>query len=306
MNEPAIRLEGLSKTFPGGVVAVDRVDLDIPRGTVYGLIGRNGAGKTTTLRLIMGLLRPTGGIVRVLGSSLWTAPREHRARVAYVSQLQQLPAWMTLRELCHYLSHFYEKWDRDYARKLSGRLQVDPDRPVGVMSGGEQRKVAILLALAAQPDVLLLDEPAAGLDPISRRELIEELVDVLSSGRECTVVFSTHIIVDLERVAESVGIMDRGRLVTSDRLEVLQSSTKRVQIIFEGEARPKNFEIPGAVRTKTEGPVTTAIVRLADESPLEKIRAMPGLRMNVFPLGLEDVFVELFGPETREEFKEQP
>lgn len=100
--------------------------------------------------------------------------------------------------------------------------------------------------------------------------------------------------------------MDHGRIVTSDRLEALQSRTKKVQVIFEGEARPKDFNIPGALRTKTEGPVMTAIVRLSDESQLETLRAMNGARVNVFPLGLEDIFVELFGQETQQEFKEQP
>lgn len=299
MSAPAIEAQGLVKRFRGGVTAVDRVDLAIPKGTVYGLIGRNGAGKTTLLRLMMGLLRPSEGAVRVLGAELGSAPRAHRARVAYVSQQQPLPDWMTLEELCAYLAHFYEAWDPAYAQALAARFRLAADRPLGAFSGGEQRKAALLLALAARPEVLLLDEPAAGLDPIARRELIEELVDVLASGRECTVVLSTHIIADLERIAESIGIMDHGRIVASDRLDALQTGTKRVQVVVEGDPRP--VEIPGAVRTTTEGPVTTAIVRLSDPSALEKLRSTPGLRVNVFPLGLEDIFVELFGQQ-----KEQP
>jgi len=299
MSDRAIQAQHLVKRFRGGVTAVDGVDLEIPRGAVYGLIGRNGAGKTTLLRLMMGLLRPSEGSVRVLGAELLDAPRAHRARVAYVSQQQPLPAWMTLDELGRYLSHFYDAWDPVYARALADRFGLEDDRPIGAMSGGEQRKASLLLALAARPEVLLLDEPAAGLDPIARRGLIEELVDVLASGRDCTVVLSTHIIADLERIAESVGIMDRGRLVASDRLDALQSGTRRVQVIVEGE--PRAVEIPGALRTTREGPVTTAIVRLSDPSALDKLGATPGLRVNVFPLGLEDIFVELFGQQ-----KEQP
>ena len=299
MSDRAIQAQGLVKRLRGGVTAVDGVDLEIPRGAVYGLIGRNGAGKTTLLRLMMGLLRPSEGSVRVLGAELLDAPRAHRARVAYVSQQQPLPAWMTLDELGRYLSHFYDAWDPVYARALADRFGLEDDRPIGAMSGGEQRKASLLLALAARPEVLLLDEPAAGLDPIARRGLIEELVDVLASGRDCTVVLSTHIIADLERIAESVGIMDRGRIVASDRLDALQSGTKRVQVIVEGD--PRAVEIPGALRTTREGPVTTAIVRLSDPSALDKLAATPGLRVNVFPLGLEDIFVELFGQQ-----KEQP
>lgn len=304
MSDPAIEARDLSKTFPGGVVAVNGLDLAVPPGVVYGLIGRNGAGKTTALRMLMGLLRPNRGAARVLGTDLWTAPIETRARVAYVPQLQQLHAWMTPEELCHYASHFYGRWDMAYAHGLARRFDVPWDYQVGVMSGGERRKVSILLAFAARPDVLLLDEPAAGLDPIARRELIDELIEVLSRVEGCTVLFSTHIISDLERVAEHVGIMDRGRMVAAARLDELQSRTKRVQVIFEGAAPPPGFAVPGAIRSKAEGPVVTAVVRLASDAQLDEVRRLPGVRVNVFPLGLEEIFIELFGPGSRAEFTE--
>jgi ABC-2 type transport system ATP-binding protein len=297
MTETAIEARDLTKTFPGGVVAVNALDLAVPRGSVYGLIGRNGAGKTTTLRLLMGLLRSDRGAARVLGEDLWTASRETRARVAYVSQAQQLHAGMTLGELEHYVSRFYPRWDEGRARRLADRFELGEDWQVGAMSGGEQRKVAILLDLAARPDVLVLDEPAAGLDPVARRQLVDELIDVAGEGDGATVLFSTHILSDLERVADHVGIMDRGHLVASSRLEEIQASTKRVQVIFEGAAPPEGFAIPGAMRSRAEGPVVTAIVRMADESQLDGIRRMPGARVNVFPLGLEEIFIELFGPD---------
>jgi ABC-2 type transport system ATP-binding protein len=277
----------------------------VPAGTVYGLIGRNGAGKTTLLRILMGLLPPDSGTARVLGANLWTAPRDLRARVTYVPQTQQLHSWMTCEELCRYVAHFYTRWDPDHASLLARRFELPSHTQVGVMSGGEQRKVSILLALAARPDVLILDEPAAGLDPIARRELIDQLVDVICSDNGCTVLFSTHIISDLERIAEHVGIMDRGSLVTSARLEELQSRTKRVQVIFEAPAPPPDFTIPGTLRSETAGPVVTAVVRVEREEDLEALRRTPGTRVNVFPLGLEDIFISLFGPETRREFSEE-
>jgi len=306
MSDLAIEARDLSKSFPGGVVAVNGLDLTVPPGVVYGLIGRNGAGKTTAIRMFMGLLRPNRGTARVLGAELWAAPREVRARVAYVSQQQQVHAWMTPEELCHYASHFYERWDQPYARDLARRFDIPWEQQVGLMSGGEQRKVSILLAFAAQPDVLLLDEPAAGLDPIARRELLDEIIDVLSRGEDCTVLFSTHIISDLERIAEHVGIMDRGRLVTSARLDDLQSKTKRVQVIIDDE-RPGFVlpVIPGTIRSHVEGPVVTAVVRLESEAQLDEVRRIPGVRVNVFPVGLEEIFIDLFGPGSRSEFLEE-
>jgi ABC-2 type transport system ATP-binding protein len=295
MSDAAIEARDLYKTFPGGVIAVDGLDLSVPRGTVYGLIGRNGAGKTTTLRMLAGILLPERGTANVLGRDMWSAPPEARARMAYVSQLQKIHQWMTTEELCHYASHFYERWDMAYAKELAGHFGVSWDRPVGWMSGGQQRKAAILLAFAARPQVLILDEPAGGLDPIARRDLVSELVDVISRGDECTVILSTHIISDLERIAEHVGIMENGRMVESARLDELQTTAKRVQVIFEGSAPPPDFRIPGAVRVRADGPVVSAVVRLGNDAELDVVRRIPGARVNVFPLGLEDMYIELFG-----------
>jgi ABC-2 type transport system ATP-binding protein len=295
MVERAIQTRDLAKTFPGGIVAVSGLDLQVPRGAVFGLIGRNGAGKTTTLRLLMGLLRPDRGTAEMLGMSLWNAPRELRSRVAYVSQAQQLHGWMTLAELCRYTSYFYERWDPAYARELARRWGMDWHRQVGRLSAGEQRKAAMLLAFASRPEVLLLDEPAATLDPIARRELIDEILAALTSGDGCTVLFSTHLIGDLERIAEYVGIMDRGRLIVSERLEDLQRRTKRVQVIFPEFGPPNDFSIPGALRTQTAGPVVHAIATLSDDAQLDNIRRLPGVRVNLFSLGLEEIFIELFG-----------
>ncbi|MFH1730118.1 MAG: ABC transporter ATP-binding protein [Planctomycetota bacterium] len=305
MTDYAVETADLSKTFPGGVVAVNGLDLRIPRGAVYGLIGRNGAGKTTAIRLMMGLLRPNGGEARILAESMWTAAPEHRARVAYVAQEQRIPDWMTTEELCTWLGHFYAKWDAAYARDLAGRFGLAWDRQVGVMSGGERRKVAVLLAFAARPDVLLLDEPAAGLDPIARRELIDEIINVITSIDGCTVLLSTHIISDLERIAEYIGIIDRGRIVTEAKLEDLRDRTKRVQIVFDGDGVPESLKIPGAIRTRIEGPVVTAVVQIVSDNQFDELRKIPGVRLNVFPLSLEDIFIDLFGPASREEFSEE-
>lgn len=303
-DDAAIITRDLGKTFPGGVVAVHGFDLQVAAGNVYGLIGRNGAGKTTAMRLIMGLLRPDRGEATVLGQDLWTADRAHRARCAYVSQEQRLPRIMTIAELCRSCAYFYERWDPDYARDLAWRWGLAWDRQLGVMSGGENRKAAILLALACRPEVLVLDEPAAGLDPVARRELIDELVDALGSGDGCTVLFSTHIIADLERIAESIGIMDRGRLLTAGRLDEFQSRTKRVQVVFPGDAVPDGFTIPGILSRQSAGPVLTAVVRLASGHILDEVRAIPGARVQEFPLGLEEIVIDILGPSARSELME--
>ncbi len=295
MRELLIQASNLTKSFAGGVVAVNGLDLHVERGAVYGLLGRNGAGKTTTLRLLMGLLRPDRGEARVLGENLARASRAVRARVAYVSQSQLLPGWMTLRELCRYAAHFYDRWDADWSMGLARRWELPLDRAVGRFSSGEQRRTAILLALAPRPDVLLLDEPAAGLDPIARLELVGELISSMAREQGCTVLFSTHIISDLERIAEFIGIMDRGRLLTSERLDDLQTNVRRVQVIFPGDGPPRNFTMPGVLRSETNGPVFTAVTRQADAGFLESLRGSSGVRIQIFPMRLEEIFIELLG-----------
>jgi ABC-2 type transport system ATP-binding protein len=162
------------------------------------------------------------------------------------------------------------------------------------MSGGEQRKAAILLALAPRPEVLILDEPTIGLDPISRRELVDAFVSLMTQGDGCTILLSTQILSDLERIVEYVGIMDRGRITTHSRLEQLQQTTKRVQVIFPISSAPPEFVVPGALRSHTTGPVVTAIAHIANDSQLDPVRQLPGVRVHIFPLGLEELFIELF------------
>jgi len=293
--ELAIEAANLTKTFKGGVVAVSGLDLRVPRGAVYGLIGRNGAGKTTTIRLLLGLLRRDRGVARILGQDMGEAPRSLRARVAYVSQAQILPGWMSLAELTRYASHFYEKWDPVQARDLARHWGLAWNQPVGTMSGGEQRRVALSMALAPRPDVLFLDEPTAGLDPIARREVVDALVSFLGQDHATTILLSTQIISDLERIVEYVGIMDRGRMTTAARLEHLQQTIRRVQVIFPDASPPSDFVVPGALRSQVTGPVVSAVVQVANDEQLDPLRRLPGVRVQVFPLGLEDLFIELFG-----------
>lgn len=290
---PAIQLRNLTKTFPGGLVGVSGLNLEIRPGTVYGLMGRNGAGKTTTIRLLMGLLRPDKGDARVLGEDLREANRALRAKISYVSQSEQIPGWMTLRDLSRYVGNFYEKWNQSFAEDLAIRWGISSLQPVGNLSGGEQRKAAIILALASEPEVLVLDEPAAGLDPLSRRELINEVVGVLTRHSSATILFSTHIISDLERVAEWVGVLERGRLIMNRPLDDLHGCFRRVQVIFPGDSPPPQFVIPGAAQTIVSGPVVSGVTEYFDAEHIEALKRWPGVRVQVFPLSLEEIFIEL-------------
>ncbi len=290
-----IETRSLRKTFQDDVAAVDDVSLQIAEGSVYGLIGKNGAGKTTLLRLLAGVLRPDKGSAHLFGQSMMQADTAVRQRFTYVSQEDHLPSWMTVEELCHFVSHFYTRWDKEYARELIERFEIVPGKKIGVMSGGQKRQAAILLAFAARPELLLLDEPAAGLDPISRRELMDQITTLLSGSEACTVILSTHIISDLERVADLIGIMDKGKIVMSKPLDELKQKIVRVQIIFPGQSVPDDFQFPEATNLQKDGPVAIGVIRGENEDVLERIRLLPGVRVQTFPMGLEDSFFELFG-----------
>ena len=306
MSEVIIEARSLTKIFREGFVAVKDLNLAVKRGAVYGLIGRNGSGKTTALRLLLGLLRPDRGVAQILGWNFWEAPRAVRERVAYVSQTQRLPGGMTLEDLCRSLKYFNQKWDQNHARDLARRWSLPWKRPVGSLSNGEHCRAALLLAFAGRPEVLMLDEPAAGFDPVARRELISQILDAVTQSDGCTVLLSTHIISDLERIADHVGIIDHGRLELSTPLEDLLNQTKRVQIIFETGESPEQFAVPGALHMRCEGAVLNAVVRWTNGSELETLRASTTARFQVFPMNLEEIFMELFGngnPEAKPKIK---
>ena len=295
MQNNVIEANGLYKSFPGGVHALRGLDLAVPAGTVYGLVGRNGAGKTTALRLVMGLLRPTSGGARVLGADMRTASRAHRAQVTYVSQGQTLPGALTIGELAFSISHFYPSWDDALASELARRFELPTDRPVGTLSGGQQREAAMALAFSARPRALVLDEPAAGLDPVARRRFLEALIDLLAQNESAAVLLSTHILADLERLATRIGFLDGGRLVRESELDDLKSRFRRLQVVFENGAPPAGWRLPGVIRQRAEGAVVTGLVEIENPAAIENLRRTPGLRVTEVPINLEDLTIELLG-----------
>lgn len=300
MSVAGIELEGIEKTFERQCRALDGFDLVVPGGSFCGLLGRNAAGKTTALRVAMGLLRPDAGSALVLGEAYGSAPPPHRARVAYVPQEIRLPARRKVSELVSYLAGLYPHYDRARAQLLARRFEVPWKQKVGTLSVGSRRKAAVLLALCSGAEVLLLDEPGAGLDPIARRELADVLIEMLSSEnqgdeRDLTVLLSTHLVGDLERLASQVAFVDDGQVVLDDSLEALTTRFRRIQVVC-GESVPSRLEIPGLRHVQRSGSVLSAVAELPEERALDALRATPGLRVEAFPMTLEEIFIEIVGP----------
>lgn len=295
MGEPVLHARGLVKTF-GGVVALNGLHLQVGRGEVMALVGRNGAGKTTAMRILLGLTRADAGTAHILGKDWWEAGAADRQRVAYVSQQGQPPGWMTLGEMGRMSARFFARWDSGLARELAGRWEVPWNRPLGRLSGGHQRLAALAWALATRAEVLLLDEPAAGLDPVSRRDVMRGLVDALMRTDGCTVLLNTHVLADVERLATHVAVLQQGSVVATAAVEEWQRTMRRVQVVVPGQEVPPGLEVPGTLRSHRSGPVLTALARVTDDAQLGPVRALPGVRVHVFPLTMEEWFVAWMEP----------
>jgi ABC-2 type transport system ATP-binding protein len=223
---PSVSLQGITLGY-GRQQVLDGLDWSLLPGQVVGLLGRNGAGKTTLLEALLGLREPQAGQVLVFGQPVQALDDAARARIGYVPQQSDLFDWLTPKQLLVYFRSFYPRWNQAKVDGLMGRWQIDADKPIGRLSGGQQQRLSIIRALAHEPDLLVLDEPVASLDPAGRRDFLRELVEqVLDRGT--TVVFSTHILSDLERVAFNLAFLGLGRIVLQAPLDELLDSTRRL------------------------------------------------------------------------------
>jgi ABC-2 type transport system ATP-binding protein len=222
VGEPVIAISDLTRRF-GARAALDGVSLSIARGGVYGLVGANGAGKTTLIKHILGLLRAEGGSVRVFGRDPVADPVGVLSRIGYLSEENDLPAWMRIDELIRYTRAFYPAWDDGYAEELRQMFALDPAAKIKQMSKGQKARAGLLIALAYRPELLVLDEPSSGLDPIVRRDILGAVLRTIADeGR--TVLFSSHLLDEVEQVADHVTMIRQGRIVVSAPLAEIKES----------------------------------------------------------------------------------
>jgi len=238
MMSSAIHTDDLSKRF-GQTVAVDGMNLDVPEGSIYALVGPNGSGKTTTLKLLMSILRPTAGHAQVLGIDTRVFAGKAFERVGYVSENQEMPEWMTVAALMDYCRGFYPQWDAELAGHLERQLDLPLDRKLKHLSRGMRMKAAFASSLAYRPSLIVLDEPFTGLDPLVRDELIEGL---LERAPEATIFISSHDLAEIESFASHVGYLENGRLLFSEEMASLSSRFREVTVTLDGPAAlPQNL-----------------------------------------------------------------
>lgn len=292
MRESIISVSELTRRF-GATTALDAVSLSLPRGAVYGLVGANGAGKTTLIRHILGLLRAQGGSVRVFGLDPVADPVGVLSRIGYLSEENDLPGWMRVDELVRYSRAFYPAWDDAYADELRQAFALDPAARIQSLSRGQKARAGLLVALAHRPELLLLDEPSSGLDPVVRRDILEAIIRTIAhEGR--TVLFSSHLLEEVERVADHVTMVSHGRIALSAPLDAIKESHRHVTVRL-AQARPELPSVAGVLRWDGGGEQWTAVCR-GDPGELQAVVAGWGARIVASRVAsLEEIFVAHVG-----------
>lgn len=288
MAEPVIEVRGLVRRY-GPKLALDHFDLTVEKGIVQGLVGQNGAGKTTLVKHLLGLLRAQEGTVRVFGRDPVADPEGVLGRIGYLSEEGDLPLWMRVDELMRYSASFYQGWDPVYAEQLREEFTLDPAAKLGGLSKGQRARAGLLVALAFRPELLLLDEPSSGLDPVVRRDILAAVIrTVADDGR--TVLFSSHLLTEVEQVADRVTMVRRGSRILDDELATIKATHHRIDLAFtEPRSGPPAME--GAVAWTGGGRHWSALWQ-GDPRHLDAAAALTGGRVvGRGGASLDDIFV---------------
>ena len=292
MSEAIIDIKNLTREF-GSKRALDDVTMTVQRGTVMGLVGENGAGKTTLIKHILGLLKAQQGTVSVFGMDPVSNPEGVLSKIGYLSEEGDLPTWMRVHELMSYSAAFYPTWDNEYAMQLLNEFKLDPSAKLNKMSKGQRSRAGLLVAMAYRPQLLVLDEPSSGLDPIVRKDILGAIIRMIADdGR--TVLFSSHLLSEVERVADQISMVKNGKILISDSLEDVKASHHRATLLFD---QPQNERpnIEGSLTWSGGGREWQGTFR-SDKATLEKAAQLLGAKIvERGSLSLEEIFVAQVG-----------
>ncbi len=285
-----IETHNLSKQF-GTVHAVTGLNLRVVRNQVTGFLGRNGAGKSTTIKMLLGMTHPTSGSGLLLGHSI-TDPKqdlEARRQVAYCGEDKQLYAYMTVRQLIRFTASFYPDWRSEVAASLLDQFQLPPSRKVKALSKGMRTKLALLLALARRPALLILDEPTEGLDPVAIEELLQTLSGLPADGT--TVFFSSHQISEVERIADRVCIIDRGQLAVDLSLDEIRQDHRRITLSFPRQPPDHLFDMPEVRSIESNGRQMVVVSSHGADAVVERAKTADAVVVDVVPINLRELFL---------------
>jgi ABC-2 type transport system ATP-binding protein len=293
-RDAVIQTRGLTKYF-GNKCAVDSVSFAVPRGCVFAFIGRNGTGKTTTIRMILGLLAPTRGTSTILGYDSMTLPPEARARIGYMAEGNPVYSWMRVQQYARFQrGFFYDHWNQPVFDSVIDYFAISPRTKAGHLSNGQRAGLHLAMTLAIEPEILLLDDPATGLDPSARRSLLEAMI-YFTRSRERTIFFSTHLLDDVERVADHVAILDYSVLRVCCSADTFRERVRRLVARFPGDPPQKLPAITGLLRATRMDNELSLIVANPGSRLERDLESVGALAVDEQPISLEDALIAHVG-----------
>jgi len=286
MTESAITIEGLHFSY-GKKQVLKGVDLEVPKGSIFGFLGRNGTGKTTTIKTLLGLQKPRSGRCIIGGLDSFTETLEVRRRIGFMAEDQQMYGWMTISRIIKWVAGFYTDWDYKFADELADMLGLPKNTKVKALSKGQNSSLALLLALGHRPDIVILDDPTLGLDPIARKDFLRHVIDLLQSNG-VTVFFSSHLLYEIEPVADHIAILDKGVIIKASRTEQLRESIRKFVLTPKQEA---NFsEFASILDILKVGDNVLITVEDCDDEKRNRLKSMSINGMTEVALNLDEIF----------------
>lgn len=283
-----VQISNLSRKF-GNKLALDNVSLEIPRGVVMGLVGLNGAGKTTLIKHILGLYRAQTGSVSVFGNDPTRDPVQVLSQVGCLTEEDTLPGWMKVWQILKFTSAFYPTWDEDYASELLETFKLDSQKRIKQMSKGQRARVGLTLALAHRPQLLVLDEPSSGLDPVVRNDILGAIIRTIAD-QGSTVLFSSHLLDEVQRLSDIVGVIRAGKLVEFGPLEEMQTKYQRVVVRTLDSVGPPDINPLGEWSQK--GSEWTAILDISEDELNEVFSSLGAEIVRSESVSLNEWFVD--------------
>ncbi|HEU4592833.1 MAG TPA: ABC transporter ATP-binding protein [Steroidobacteraceae bacterium] len=287
-TEQVLEAKALTKRA-GGKQILKGLNLSMHRGEVVGLLGKNGAGKSTLMDVLLGFALPTHGESRVFGDRSDCMRPATKSRVGFVPQSDELMGPMTARQHLTLTASFYDHWDWSLIQRLAADWQVPLDLRISALSGGERQKVATLMALGHRPELLVMDEPASGLDPVARRQFMRTILDIASDSTR-TILYSSHIVADIERTASHIWVMREGEMVWKGELDRLKESVVRIRIRSDRDLDPA-LKLPGQLTLAVSGRNATAVVTDWSAERATEVEQLSGAPIEMEALGLEEIFL---------------
>ncbi|MBV9182735.1 MAG: ABC transporter ATP-binding protein [Acidobacteria bacterium] len=292
MTDQVIEARELRKSFKGQP-ALAGLNLEVPAGSIFGFLGRNGAGKTTTIRTLMGLLKPDGGDACVFGlpAGDLTAGIEIRRRTGFVMEDKELYPYMTVEQILRFTRSFFPAWRTDLEKKYLKLFDLSSSRKIPDLSKGMRSKLMLLLAISHGAELLILDEPTEGLDPVGVEDLLRELVSI-SAAEGSTIFFSSHQLEEVEQIADRICIIDHGAAVVTGSLDDLKTRYRRLRIVLREEIPSPIQWGMGVERLRQHGRMVEVLVSDNFDTILKQAQSLPGSSVECFPVNLKEIFLE--------------